>query len=211
LRLAALFSPLVLYFQRPKGVQTQAFAQFCPSITCECGPIGDEGGVQAAATLLESALHLTNISNAPYDEAREPQPARVGSIDNGSATASRDPLRLFHTIATWRVAPSASLSFAEDRPADVVLRHDLESWNFVELPAGQTLGTVVSNWLDKIEVRDESGRLVTEDFFACDAGQLRLKRSVLPSMLTCSTAAVRQDCVGYFMERYPLSKLLSSE
>lgn len=200
LRLGALFSHTVLYFQRPKGVQTQAFAQFCPSITCECGPIGDPGGVQAAADLLELALHLTTISNTPYDEASEIQHA-----DHSA------PLRLFHTIATWRIAPWASLSFGDSAQADVQLRPDLDRWNFVEMSAGEVLGNVLPNWLNNLEVRDESGRLVTEEFFQSDNGKLRLKRSVLPSMLSCSIAAVRQDCVGYFMERFPLSKLLSSE
>lgn len=200
LRLGALFSPTVLYFQRPKGVQTQAFAQFCPSITCECGAIGDPGGVQAAADLLEQALRLTTISNAPYAEATEIR--HVG----------RDrPLELFHTIATWRVAPWASLCFAESAQADVVLRPDLDRWNFTQLPAGEVLGAVAPNWLNSVEVRDESGRLVTEEFFQSDGGKLRLTQSVLPSMLSCSVDAVRKDCVGYFMERYPLGKLLSSE
>lgn len=200
LRLAALFSPTVLYFQRPKGVQTQAFAQFCPSITCECGAIGDPGGVQAAADLLERALHLTTISNAPYDQATE-----------ASSAKQAGPIELFHTIATWRIAPWASLEFAESAQGDVVLRPDLDRWNFVWLPAGERLGAVAPSWTNHVEVRDESGRIVTEEFFQCQDGALRLKQSVLPSMLSCSIDAVRKDCVGYFMERYPLDKLLSSD
>jgi hypothetical protein len=208
LRLGALFSPTVLYFQRPKGVQTQAFAQFCPSITCECGAIGDAGGVQAAVDLLERALQQTTISNAPYDPASDA--ALWRDAQNAEHAEDDHPLRLFHTLATWRIAPWASLSFAPQAQADVVLRPDLDRWNFVWLPAGETLGAVAPNWLNHIEVRDESGRLVTEEYFECDGGNLRLRRSVLPSMLSCSIDAVRKDCVGYFMERYPLGKLLSS-
>jgi hypothetical protein len=206
LRLGALFSPTVLYFQRPKGVLTQAFAQFCPSITCECGAIGDVGGVQAAASLLERALQQTSISNAPYDPAAEALARPDGPGSDGVG-----PLQLFHTIATWRIAPWASLSFAPQAQADVVLRADLDHWNFVELSAGETLGDVAPNWLNNVEVRDESGRLVTEEYFDYDEGRLRLRRRVLPSMLSCSIDAVRKDCVGYFMEHYPLGKLLSSE
>lgn len=201
LRLAALFSRRVLYFQRPKGVQTQAFAQFCPSITCECGPIGDMAGVRAAAALLERALNIESISNAPWGQ----RPEDIAPDGSG------DPVQLYHTIATWRIAPEASLSFAKHDRADIVLRPDLDLLNFVDLPVGEPLAQLAGQSLEGVEVRDESGRLVTDEFFSLDNGQLRLARSVLPSMFTCSVEAIRKDCVGYFTEHYPLSKLRSDE
>ena len=201
LRLAALFSHRVLYFQRPKGVQTQAFAQFCPSITCECGPIGDESGVRAAADLLEKILHVESISNTAYGE----------SPDDIEREQTNGPVSLYHTIATWRILPTASVSFMPQTAADICLRPDLDLLNFVDLPAGETLGRIgKASLVDCVEVRDESGRVVTEDFFVIDRGELRLTRTVLPSMFTCSVDAIRQDCVGYFTEHYPLSKLLSN-
>lgn len=201
LRLAAMFSHRVLYFQRPKGVQTQAFAQFCPSITCECGPIGDESGVRAAADLLEKVLHVDTISNAPFGAIAEDRALELAG----------EPVALFHTIATWRIDPEASLSFNENIEADVSLRADLDLLNFVDLPAGEILGRIPAvDGLDCVEVRDESGRVVTDEFFTLDGGRLRLTRAVLPSMFTCSVDAVRKDCVGYFTEHYPLSKLLSN-
>ena len=41
LHLAALFSRIVVYFKRPLGVQSAAFAQLCPSVTVECGKPGN--------------------------------------------------------------------------------------------------------------------------------------------------------------------------
>jgi predicted deacylase len=37
LHLAAMFSRSVVYFRRPRGVQSMAFAELCPAVTCECG------------------------------------------------------------------------------------------------------------------------------------------------------------------------------
>lgn len=50
-----------------------------------------------------------------------------------------------------------------------------------------------------MEVRDEYGSLVTNQFLTRDRdGTVRLSCSVIPSMFTTSIAAIRQDCVGYF-------------
>ena len=191
----------MLYFQRPKGVQTQAFAQFCPSITCECGPIGDASGVSSAADLMERALHIETISNAPY----------VDRCDNNGSGEPNQSVLLYHTIATWRIAPGATVSFEGNSGADVQLRADLDLLNFQELRPGECLAQVGPDGLAYIEVRDEGGRLVTEEFFRMEGSRLCLRQAVLPSMFTCSASAIRQDCVGYFTEHFPLSKLRSSE
>jgi hypothetical protein len=199
LQFAAMFSNRVLYFQRPKGVQTQAFAQFCPAITCECGPIGDAGGVRAAAELIERTLEL----------------CQHGSRENGHACEFRTLLppaphdvELYHTIATWRITPTASLGFDKQAQVDVRLRPDLDLLNFVELRAGEVLAELGRPLPECVEVRDESGRVVTTEFLEYDHGRLRLTRSILPSMFTVSIEAIRQDCVGYFTERYPKELIL---
>ena len=40
MHLASLFSRTLVYFIRPAGVQSMAFAQLCPAITVECGKVG---------------------------------------------------------------------------------------------------------------------------------------------------------------------------
>lgn len=201
LQLASLFSRRILYFQRPKGVQTQAFAQFCPAITCECGPIGDLGGARAAAELLERTLELSQTGSTNY--------AHLCEFRHLLPPASSDA-ELYHTIATWRIMPAASLSFTKKNPADVLLRPDLDLLNFVELEAGEALGELARPLLECVEVRDESGRLVTTEFLKWSNGQLQLTRNVLPSMFTINMNAIRQDCVGYFTERYPRQTLIRS-
>ncbi len=220
-RLAAMFSPQVLYFQRPKGVQTQAFAQFCPSITCECGPIGDRQGVQAAVDLLHRAINSREISNAPLSHIGDHHPDDTASDMDGSL----GHVELFHSVATWKITAADCIRFrplkelnsrearVEDQLSeqrDVVLRSDLDSLNFCKVNAGTVLGQVSASGWQTVQVIDEAGREVTNDFLMQCNGQLQLARAVIPSMLTCNAAAIALDCVGYFMEPFELEKLLSS-
>ena len=51
---------------------------------------------------------------------------------------------------------------------------------------------------------DENNNEVSSNYLTTQDNEIRLTCSVMPSMLTINEAAIRQDCLGYFMERYPL-------
>ncbi|MCA8990252.1 MAG: succinylglutamate desuccinylase/aspartoacylase family protein, partial [Planctomycetaceae bacterium] len=84
MQLAALFGRTAVYFERPLGVQTRAFAEICPSVTCECGKVGDEYGVKHAADFLDASLHLVDI------------PRQIPAAGD---------LHIFHTVATVTIPP----------------------------------------------------------------------------------------------------------
>jgi gamma-glutamyl:cysteine ligase YbdK (ATP-grasp superfamily) len=190
LQLAALFGRNAVFFERPLGVQATAFASLCPAVTCECGRIGDQGGVKHAARFLNACLHLAEI------------PRQL---------PARGDLHIFHTVATIGVSPRCRFTFADAESVrlreafDLVLRDDLERLNFQELAARTVLGWAKSQPTWPLGVTDQSGRNVTSDFLEQQKGCIRLRRSVIPAMLTCSQDAIRQDCLGYLMERHPLS------
>ena len=54
-------------------------------------------------------------------------------------------------------------------------------------------------------VRDDDGRIVTDDYLALREGAIVTCRSIMPAMLTLDERVIRQDCLCYFMERlrYP--------
>lgn len=64
LHLAALFSRTVVYFRRPKGVQSAALARLCPAVTVECGQPGSRGADEHAASFVQAALHLSQLPQA---------------------------------------------------------------------------------------------------------------------------------------------------
>lgn len=182
--LASMFSRTIVYFTRPRGVQTQAFKSHCPALTCECGQIGDENGTSHAVELLEACLHLSEFPDCDTPEG---------------------DVHLFHTVARIKVRDNCKFGFAgNDAPNqgyDVLFRGDLDALNFLELTEGENLGKLQRQLNDCLIVNDEDGRDVTTDYLNCTSQDLRLKRRVMPSMFTCNEEVIRQDCLGYLMER----------
>lgn len=183
LHLATLFGRVVVYFLRPNGVQSLAMAELCPAVTLECGKVGEAAGVRHARDLVDAALHLAEIPDHPV----APQ-----DID------------LFHTVARVQVPESLSFGFPPEE-ADLVLNPEIEHFNFRELPAGTAFGQVRRAAVPgdlPLEVRDEQGQEVGERYFEVADGELRLRQGLMPSMFTRNQVVIRQDCLGYLMERY---------
>lgn len=182
LHLATLFSRVVVYFIRPRGVASMAMAELGPSVTLECGKVGQEYGTHHAEDYLEACLHLAELPDHPVPEH---------DID------------LFHTVAVVKVPSEVSFGFGE-HGYDIDFLADLERLNFRELPPGTRFGRVNRKGGVPLEVRDDHDRDVTADYFEVSHGQLLLRQAVMPSMLTRDTAVIRQDCLCYLMERYQL-------
>ncbi len=182
LQLAALFSRTAVFFETPKGTQSAAMARLCPAVTLECGKPGEPHGVEHAAEFIDACLHLGEI------------PAH-GVCDSD--------LHLFHTVAQVRIPESVSFGFGRnDVQLDLV--PDLERMNFREMPAGTIFGFAPTNTNPGLIVVGDDGRDVSEAFLSFDGACLRLRRSVMPSMLTLDETVIRQDCLCYLMERLSL-------
>lgn len=183
LQLARLFSRTVVFFTEPRGVQSLAFSELCPAVTVECGRAGSREGEVHAADFLDAALCLSALPEhppAPHD------------------------LDLFRTEAIVRVPEEVSLAFGA-READLVLREDLDHLNFGELAPGTPLGRVRRGCATPLFVsaRDAApdGANQVWSWFELRGETLVLRRAAMPAMLTCSEAAIRQDCLGYLMLR----------
>ena len=179
LQLACLFGRLIVYFIRPKGVQSAAFAQICPAVTLECGRPGQQHGVEHAFEYLNSCLHLSELPQhkiLPQD------------ID------------LFHTVAQVKIDERVNFSFNQV-DADLLLSVDIERMNFTEISAGTVFGISKHNAHKPLIAKDERGNIVTDDFFSVQNGELQINRPTMPSMLTLDERVIRQDCLCYLMER----------
>lgn len=181
LHLASLFSRTVVYFTRPQGVQSMAFARLAPAVTVECGQSGSPGAAEHAAELVDSALHL----------------ARLPEQVPGDVT-------VYHTVGAIRIPEKCTFAFG-DPDADLQLVDDLERLNFHELPVGTVFARVRSGSGAFFTVEDNEGREAAAEFFAREDDEIRLRRPAMPAMLTVNPEAVSQDVLGYLMERYPLS------
>jgi succinylglutamate desuccinylase len=182
LQLATLFSRTVVYFKRPLGVQSAAFADLCPAVTLECGKPGNQSGEAHAAAFVEAVLHLAAFSQRSV-------PAQ--------------DLDLFHTVGVVRVAPEVTFGFEHD-DVELRLEPDLDHMNFRELPAGTRFGFVADSCAAPLQVIAEDGARVEDQFFELRRGEVLLKRRTMPAMLTTDVRIVRQDCLCYLMERLSL-------
>ena len=185
LHLAMLFGRTVVYFLTPHEVQTEPFCKICPSVTVECGQPGQSHGVEHAREFIDAVLHLSDFPS--------------------HAVSERD-LDLFHTVVVAKVPESVSISFG-DSDCDIRFLEDLDHMNFRELPAGTTLGWVKPGSDAGLNVLNDKGESVGQEYFVIEDNELRTLKPVMPSMLTVSTTAIRKDCLCYLMERYPLSTI----
>ena len=179
LHLAALFSRTVVYFIRPLGVQSMAMSGVCPATTIECGKPGQKHGTEHARDYIDACLHLHEIPDHPV--------------------ASHD-IDLFHTVAIVKIPPEVGFSFG-DIDTDLCLVEDIDHLNFRELPAGTVLGWSRNGCEPRLNVHDDNGMEVFDRYFRFDNQSLVTCRPFMPSMFTLDETIIRQDCLGYLMER----------
>ncbi len=180
LHLAALFGRTVVYFVRPRGVASMAMAALGPSVTLECGKVGQRHGVEHAADYLRACLQLSEIPS--------------------HAVAAHD-IDLYHTVAVVRIPERHRFGFG-DRASPINFPLHLDTLNFRELPAGSLIAECHRGITQPLDVRDEQDHQVADRYFELDDGRLVTRVPLMPSMLSCQPEVIRQDCLCYLMERY---------
>ena len=180
LNLSVLFDRLVIYSPYPKGTQTGAFKQLCPSVTLECGLPGDSFGVEHAVKFIESCLCLPEIPRQLPEN-----------------------MDLFHALAQVTVLDGISFSYS-DPDAELLLNNQMDQLNFLELLPGTLLGQVHARFPAHtlpLVALTEDGRDVADQFFRLESNRLVLAQSTMPCMLSMDERVIRQDCLCYLMER----------
>lgn len=195
--MALLFSRTVVYFERPLGVQSAAFAPMCPSITIECGKSGEIEGTEHAAEAIEACLNLSDFPSHPV---------------------AHQDIDLMRTFAIVKLPKGADLSF-DGAQLDFRLPAGVDRLNFSEVTPGQIFATRGPD-SDTRFVVEPAGNVRTsqaelDHCFAYDGDEIHFARPVIPAMLTCDPAAVQLDCLCYLMFRIgldgaPLDEALGS-
>lgn len=179
LQIAARYSGTMVYFTNPKGVQSSAFAEFCPAVVLECGQSKDQDSVPHALGYVDDILNMEHIPG-----------------DHPQGT------HLYHTVARVKVPERFSVGSSDT--SDIVIDSRHEDMNFQQLDKGSRFVALNddSAWLD---VNNESNEQVAEDYFSREKGELLLRKDVILSMFTSDETAIKQDCLCYFMERLQLN------
>lgn len=182
LHLAALFSRTVVFFEIPKGVQSMAMAALCPSVTIECGLPHLPHGVEHAAGFLQTVLQLEELPNFPIQQ---------------------NDIELYQTVARLTIPSQYSFSFTR-RDVDICLAAYLEELNFYELAMPACFGTISNNKNARLEAWNDAQQNVVDEYFTIQGEMILLNPSVMPAMLTTVESVIRQDCLGYLMQRLTL-------
>ncbi len=184
LKLAREFSRMVIYFIRPTGVQSLAFAELCPAVTLECGQPGDEYGIQLTTKFIDKILQLETVVPGPNIE---------------------ETIDLYHTTGIVKMPKEYDFSFNGEK-ADIEFIKGIEKLNFEEIVSDTLLGKL-KNGIDKpLIVLDEDGNDIFDQCFSINDDNIYTKSTIVPAMLTTDKNIVKQDCLCYLMERYDIKQ-----
>ena len=179
--LATLFGKTVVYFIRPQGVQSIAFADLCPSVTLECGQVNDPMGVEHGYEFLDACIQLAEIPDTEIPQSE---------------------MDLYHTVAIVKIPKEISFSY-EDSTKDIYFSPELETLNFRVVEKMGLFAVTHPDINVRLNVIDESGNEVSEKYFEYSNNEIRIKKTLMLSMLTLDERVIRQDCFCYLMERFP--------
>lgn len=184
IHLAKAFSKQIVYFQNPKEVFSNAFSRYAPSVTLEGGTPGEPEGIEHIFSFLKNLVGLEQLSDEPI---------------------SGDGVELYHSVAKIKTDPKARVEFGNQLGSDfdVCFIKNIDSYNFKPLPSGSIIGWRSSPEFD-LDVENEFLQSIGHTYFDYHGQEIRLKRDVVPSLLTVVPEIVHQDCLGYFMERFYL-------
>jgi len=189
--LASLFSETIIHFTSPDGIQSGAFAPFCPAVTIECGMSGTADGIEQTHTFLENLIRLSSLKSIP------------------GVAEHQQVLNIFSTV---KVKPEISIGIEGDAIAvcasnevDFVINDDLDYLNFHLIDEGTVFGrTLAADTPMPFAVTDQIGHDITDLYFEQNGLEVRVKQKVVPAMITQSIHAIRLDCLCYFM--HPLKR-----
>jgi hypothetical protein len=183
LGVTALFANRFMHSDLRMGTLAEVTARLTPSVVIECGRAGDPIADATALAGLERFLALDDLSDV------EPAASAVEVLHR--------PLRVL-------LHESASLAFgaAAVAGATLTIRDDVDRHNFLTMPAGALIGWTAQDARWPFRAIDASGADVSEALFVCVDGEVRLRRSIVPVMMTTAPAIAKSDCLFYAMERH---------
>jgi len=182
LNLASLFSDTMIYFTSPYGIQSGAFAKFCPSVTVECGLSGASDGTEQTHTFLELLLSQSNLLQVP------------GILEHQ---------KVYKIHATVKVKKEIDISFEQHHHGFMLVR-DLDILNFHPIDTGEEFGRLSQKLADdKIMpfiVTDNKNNDITDQYFTINGDEICSNNHFVPSMITQNIKAIRNDCLCYIMQ-----------
>jgi hypothetical protein len=183
INLATLFTTTLLYWDLDAHTLMEALHDTCATIAVECGLPGRPESLAFAVDGLRRYL------------AAPP-------LDHSGIVRDHDLLGGLRRVL---VRPEVRFRFGGDLTdgLDLVLAPDGDVNNFVEVPAGHTLGRVQPGAALPLRAIDSFGLDVTDEHFAIESDRLVITQPTTPIMMTRTVEAARKDCLFYLATELP--------
>lgn len=178
IKLASLFSETMIYFTSPKGIQSSAFAEFCPSVTVECGQSGASGGYENTLNFINSLMKLRSFNEIELDKSKQ---------------------NIYKIFATVKV--KENIKFLSENPnSGLELVKNLEDFNFKLTEINSEFGFSQNTNTMPFIVKNVHGEEITNNYFYQNQNKILTKDTFVPAMITSSIKAIRNDCLCYLMQ-----------
>lgn len=175
--LGSLFDPMIVHFREPNTTLVSGMGQHLPAVVVECGPSTDDTDNKSKCVrFVRQVLNLQNI--------------QTRSLVDPS-------LQLFESYA--RVFVRGQVGFG-DASCALNLNPDLDSYNMSLTPASTVWGTIRAG--AEFVVQDAHMNDITNEFFDLSQGQLLVRKPFVPSLITTSVKAAKDDCLCYLMKSF---------
>ena len=183
LNLATLFTTTLLYWDLGANTLMEALEDECASIAVECGLPGRPESLAFAVDALRRYLGEPALRADRVVRDHE----LLGDLRK---VVVREGVR-------FRFGGGVSDDI------DLALAADADVHNFVEVPAGHTLGMVRPGAPVPVRATDATGTDVTDRYFAVRDGALVTTVAATPVMMTRTVEAARKDCLFYLAGGLP--------
>ncbi len=110
---------------------------------------------------------------------------------------------LFNHIQIARSLDAAKRNPGRLRAASRIAFYSIRAC-FKEIKAGTRLGKLHGEQTIHLNAWNNDGINIGEELFDYSNNEIRTKKPLMPAMLTLNEKVIRQDCLCYLMERYPL-------
>lgn len=176
--LISLFTERLIITDIRIGALMELSEDDVPTVTVECGGADEPESHRLAVDGLRryfSKKDLFDLNDAPW------------------------PIEILHNPIRLELSPSLNFTYGEPLrdTADLVLRQDIERFNFGVVDPGTTLGWGNRPVLDRLSIRSARGEESMADWFDIVNGELVPTRTLKLFMITAKKQIARSDCLLY--------------
>ncbi len=183
--LTSLFcSTMILSHLSLGALMEQSFG--CPNITIECGGSSDEQAHEIAFEGINRFCSSEFIDDCHHN----------------------NPVEIIHTPLRLQLKSGVELSYADNnnQANGVILRNNLEQFNYGIAQRGQSFGWLNDSGLESLELIDAEQEDVITDYFTVLNHELICATNIRVFMATPNKEIAKSDCIFYVIKQRDIKK-----